>query len=223
MLRLLADRRDELSQQRRQAVNRLHRHLRDLVPGAAPTSLTADGAAQVLSRLRPRDPVAIERKHVARQLIAEIRRLDKELKDNRQRTCEVVEACATTLTDVFGISYVLAAKILGHTGPIGRFATAGAFASYTGTAPIEVSSGDAVRHRLSRAGNRKLNTALHLVAHVQRMHPGPGHDYYRRKIDEGKSPREAMRCLKRQLARVIYRRLRDDADRAEHAQLAAPV
>ena len=71
----------------------------------------------------------------------------------------------------------------------GRFATAGAFASYTGTAPIEVSSGDAVRHRLSRAGNRKLNTALHLVAHVQRMHPGPGHDYYRRKIDEGKSPR----------------------------------
>ena len=205
VLRLLADRRDELSQQRRQAVNRLHRHLRDLVPGGAPTSLTADGAAQVLSRLRPRDPVAIERKHVARQLIAEIRRLDKELKDNRQRTCEVVEACATTLTDVFGISYVLAAKILGHTGPIGRFATAGAFASYTGTAPIEVSSGDAVRHRLSRAGNRKLNTALHLVAHVQRMHPGPGHDYYRRKIDEGKSPREAMRCLKRQLAKVIYR------------------
>ena len=86
----------------------------------------------------------------------------------------MVEACGTTLTDVFGISYVLAAKILGHTGPIGRFATADAFASYTGTAPIEVSSGDAVRHRLSRAGNRKLNTALHLVAHVQRMHPGPG-------------------------------------------------
>ena len=132
LLRLLADRRDELSRQRRQAVNRLHRHLRDLVPGAAPTSLTADGAAQVLSRLRPRDPVAIERKHVARQLIAGIRRLDKELKDNRQRTCEVVEACGTTLTDVFGISYVLAAKILGHTGPIGRFATADAFASYTG-------------------------------------------------------------------------------------------
>ena len=129
LLRLLADRRDELSQQRRQAVNRLHRHLRDLVPGAAPTSLTADGAAQVLSRLRPRDPVAIERKHVARQLIAGIRRLDKELKDNRQRTCEVVEACGTTLTDVFGISYVLAAKILGHTGPIGRFATADAFAN----------------------------------------------------------------------------------------------
>ena len=127
------------------------------------------------------------------------------------------------LTDVFGISYILAAKILGHTGPIGRFATADAFASYTGTAPIEVSSGDAVRHRLSRAGNRKLNTALHLVAHVQRMHPGPGHDYYRRKIDEGKSPREAMRCLKRQLAKVIYRRLRDDADRAEHAQLTAAV
>jgi transposase len=115
---------------------------------------------------------------------------------------------------------VLAAKILGHIGPIGRFATADAFASYTGTAPIEVSSGDAIRHRLSHAGNRKLNNALHLVAHVQRIHPGTGRDYYRRKIGEGKSPKEAMRCLKRQLAKVIYRRLRDDA---EHAQLAAAV
>ncbi|MDA1062418.1 MAG: transposase, partial [Chloroflexi bacterium] len=92
VLRLLADRRDELSQQRRQAVNRLHRHLRDFVPGGAPTSLTADVASQVLSRLRPRDPVAVERKHVARQLIAELRRLDKELKDNRQRTRDVVDA-----------------------------------------------------------------------------------------------------------------------------------
>lgn len=221
VLRLLADRRDELSQQRRQAVNRLHRHLRDLVAGGAPTSLSADAAAAVLSRLRPTDPVTIERKHVARQLVVEIRRLDKDLKDNRQRTRTAVEATGTTLLDVFGVSHVLAAKILGHTGPIDRFPSADAFACYTGTAPIEVSSGDIVRHRLSRAGNRQLNNALHLVAHVQRIHPGPGRDYYRRKLAEAKSPREAMRCLKRQLAKVVYRRLRDDADRIEHAADAA--
>lgn len=213
VLRLLADRRDELTQQRRQAVNRLHRHLRDLVAGGAPTSLTTQVASKVLARVRPADPVATERKHVARQLVAELRRIDKDLKDNRKRTRDAVEASGTTLPDIFGISHVLAAKIIGHTGPIGRFATADAYANYTGTAPIEVSSGDAVRHRLSRAGNRQLNNALHLVAHVQRIHPGSGRDYYRRKINEGKSRKEAMRCLKRQLAKVVYRRLRDDAAR----------
>ena len=226
VLRLLADRRDELSQQRRQAVNRLHRHLRDLVAGGAPTSLTADGASKILGKLRPSEPVAVERKHVARQLVTEIRRLDHELKDNRQRSRDAVEAARTSLTDIFGISHVIAAKILGHTGSVGRFASADAFANYTGTAPIEVSSGDVVRHRLSRAGNRQLNNAVHLVAHVQRIHPGPGRDYYRRKLVEGKSPKEAMRCLKRQLAKVIYRRLRDDADRmdtdwVEDARVAA--
>lgn len=220
LLRLLADRRDNLSQQRRQAVNRLHRHLRDLVPGGAAVHLTADAASKVLSRLRPADPVTIERKHVARQLIIEIRRLDKDLKDNRQRTRDAVETSGSTLPEIFGISHVLAAKILGHTGPIERFATADAYASYSGTAPIEVSSGDVTRHRLSRAGNRQLNNAVHLVAHVQRIHPGPGRDYYRRKIAEGKSPKEAMRCLKRQLVKVIYRGLRNDAHSARLTPLA---
>ena len=152
-------------------------HLRDLVPGGARATLTARDASKILGALRPSDPLTVERKHVMRQLTTEIRQLDKEHDDNRQRTRVLVEASATTLTDIFGISHVLAAKILGHTGPIGRFATADAFANYTGTAPIEVSSGDAVRHRLSRAGNRQLNNALHLAAHVQRIHAGPGRDY----------------------------------------------
>jgi transposase len=79
--------------------------------------------------------------------------------------------------------------------------------SYTGTAPIEVSSGEVVRHRLSRGGNRVLNNALHLAAWVQIMHPGPGQDHYRRKLAEHKSSSEALRSLKRQLAKVLYRRL----------------
>jgi transposase len=93
------------------------------------------------------------------------------------------------LPKIFGISDVLAAKILGHTGDITRFATAGHYASYTGTAPIEASSGDVRRHRLCRAGNR---SALHLAARVQLMHPGLGQGHYRRKLAEHKTPREAF-------------------------------
>ena len=221
VLRLLADRRHELAQQRRQAINRLHRHLRDLVAGGAPTSLSAEAASKVLSRVRPRSPVETERKHVARQLIIQIRRIDKDLVDNRERTRVAVEACGTSLPETFGISHVLAAKIIGHTGPIGRFTSSDAYANYTGTAPIEVSSGDAVRHRLSRSGNRQLNNAVHLAAHVQRCNPSPGQDYYLRKIAEGKTKKEAMRCLKRQVAKVIYRRLTDDANRALTTEITA--
>lgn len=113
----------------------------------------------------------------------------------------------SSLTTIFGISDVLAAKILGHAGDVRRFASADAFATYSGTAPIEVSSGDVVRHRLSRNGNRALNNALHLAARVQTMHPGSGRDHYARKLAEHKSPREALRSLKRQLAKVVFRRL----------------
>jgi transposase len=201
--------------------HRLHRHLRDLIPGGAPTSLTAEVASAALKRVRPATAVDVERKHVARQLIDEIRRIDKQLDDNRTRTRTAVEATPTRLLEIFGISHVLAAKILGHTGSIERFATADAYANYTGTAPIEVSSGDTVRHRLSRSGNRQLNNALHMAAHVQRSHPGAGRDYYLRKIAEGKSRREAMRCLKRQIAKSVYRQLRADHDTARHDPLEA--
>jgi transposase len=127
---------------------------------------------------------------------------------------EAVAASGNSLTEIFGISEVLAAKILGHTGDITRFANAD---RYAGTAPIEVSSGDQRRHRLSRAGNRSLNHALHLAARVQTMHPGPGRTHYARKQAEQKTPAEALRSLKRQLAKVVYRHLRDD-----HAHQASP-
>jgi transposase len=220
VLRLIADRRDELSQQRRQAINRLHRHLRDLIPGGAPRHLSADAAAKLLGKIRPVDPAIVERKYVARQLVAEIRRLDKALTDNRERARAAITAAGTTLTEIRGISEVLAAKILGHTGPISRFATSDAYANYSGTAPIEVSSGAVTRHRLSRRGNRQLNNAIHMAAHVQRIHPGPGRDYYQRKLAAGKSPNEAMRCLKRQLTKAIYRTLNSDLDRALATELS---
>jgi len=93
-----------------------------------------------------------------------------------------VAASGTSLTSVFGISEVLAAKILGHTGDIARVGTADRFASYTDTAPVAVSSEELTRHRMARGGNRSLNNALHLAARVQLMHPGPGRDHYTRKL-----------------------------------------
>lgn len=210
VLRLLSDRRDELTQERRRAVNRLHRILRDLLPGGAPTELSAEAAASLLRRIRPATAVELERKEIARALVADVRRIDRALVDNRARCATAVAASGTTLTTVLGISDVLAAKILGHVGDVSRFGSADRFASYTGTAPIEVSSGAVIRHRLSRSGNRTLNNALHIAARVQVMHPGPGQDHYGRKVREGKSSREALRSLKRQLAKVVYRHLVTD-------------
>src|SRR6185437_9132848 len=93
------------------------------------------------------------------------------------------------------------------------FRSAAAFASYTGTAPIETSSGDVVRHRLSRAGDRQLNLCLHVMALTQIRQDTSGRAYYLRKRSEGKSHKEAMRCLKRRLSDVVYRQLRHDAHR----------
>jgi transposase len=217
VLRLLSDRRDELTSERRRAVNRLHRLLRDLRPGGAPRQLSADRASRLLATIKPAGAVDIERKAMARQLIADVARIDRALIDNRRRCAEAVAASGSSLTEIFGISEVLAAKILGHTGDITRFANADRYASYAGTAPIEVSSGDQRRHRLSRAGNRSLNHALHLAARVQTMHPGPGRTHYARKQAEHKTPAEALRSLKRQLAKVVYRHLRDD-----HAHQTSP-
>jgi transposase len=214
VLRLLADRRDELNEERRRAINRLHRLLRDLHPGGAPRELSADTAARLLVTIRPATTVDHERKTMARDLIADIRRVDRALAQNHKRTSDAVAESGTTLTVIRGISDILAAKIIGHTGDPTRFPTSGHYASYTGTAPIEASSGDVKRHRLSRAGNRQLNHALHIAARVQTMHPGPGQDYYRRKITEGHSRSEALRSLKRQLTKAVYRHLTADHHRA---------
>jgi transposase len=219
VLRLLSDRRDELTQERRRTVNRLHRMLRDLRPGGAPTDLAAKDAAKLLATIRPGSAVEVERKRMAQELVGDVRRLDRSLVASRKRCAEAVGASGSTLSKIVGISEVLAAKILGHTGDVTRFATAGHYASYTGTAPIEASSGDVRRHRLCRAGNRSLNNALHLAARVQMMHPGLGQDHYRRKLAEHKTPREALRSLKRQLAKVVYRVL--VADQLRIIRLAA--
>jgi transposase len=206
-LRLLSDRRDDLVAEPTPTLSRLHLLLGDLQPGGAERNLTAQRAAALLGRLRPVAGVDRERKRIARELLADVRRLDQRITAATKAIGEAVTSSGTTLTEVFGLGPVLAAKILGHAGDLTRFPDRDHFASYTGTAPIEASSGDVRRHRLNRGGNRQLNTALHLIAVCQIRDPGPGQVYYQRKLRQAKTPEEARRALKRKLSNVVYRHL----------------
>ena len=217
ILRLLAERRDDLAGERTRILNRLHGLLRDLIPGGAPTDLSADKAAALLRVLRPATATAACRRELARDLLTDLRRIDARLKDNKVQARDALAATGSTLTDVHGVGVVLAAKILGHVGDIGRFPSQDHFASYTATAPLDASSGNHQRHRLNTGGNRHLNAALHTIAVCQARDPGPGRSYYRRKLSEGKTPAEARRALKRRLANVIYRRILADQHRHQPA------
>jgi transposase len=210
IFRLLSDRRDDLVAERTRTLSRLHVLLADLHPGGANRELTATRAAALLRQLRPVTAVDVERKRITRELLADVRRLDRQVKTASQAIGQAVREHGTTLTEVFGVGPVLAAKLLGHAGDVTRFPDRDHFASYTGTAPVEASSGDVRRHRLNRAGNRQLNTALHLIAVCQIRDPSPGQAYYRRKLIEAKTPEEARRSLKRHLANVVYSHLVTD-------------
>jgi transposase len=113
----------------------------------------------------------------------------------------LVKATGTELLDLHGIGPSGATRLLVEVGDITRFPTKGHLASWAGTAPIDASSGDNVRHRLSRGGNRQVNKALHMMAVVQLRNPTLGRAYYDRKVAAGKTPNEAMRCLEAQALR----------------------
>jgi len=204
-LRALTEHRDDLVRIRTQLVNRLHAMLVKLVPSGLPRGLTAESAAETLRRIRPRDPLGRTLRRLAVELVGELRRIDRRIAEATQALSDAVAASGTTLTRLLGVGDVVAAKLLARTGPISRFPSAAAFASFCGVAPIEVSSGDVVRHRLSRAGDRQLNYALHVMAMTQIRYDSPGQAYYQRKRAAGKSHKEALRCLKRRLADVVYR------------------
>ena len=148
---------------------------------------------------------------MASEILRDVRTLDRKIADLNRRIEAEVEASGTTLTQIFGVGPILAATILGTVGDVARFPTKAHFASYSGTAPVEASSGEVVRHRLSLAGNRHLNYALHMVATSQARSDAPGGTYYRKKLDEGKSRKEALRCLKRRVCDAVYRSLLADS------------
>jgi len=214
VLHLLTKRRQDLFAARTQTINRLHRLLMDLVPGGARRNLTSKRAAALLATVTPAGHPAVTRHELATELVADARQLEQRIAAVEARIKAAVAQANTSLVQLFGVGPVLAATFLGEVGDIRRFPSKHHFAAHTGTAPLAASSGQVIRHRLSRAGDRKLNHALYMLAMVQVRRPSAGQAYYQRKLAEGKSPKEALRCLKRRLSDAVYRCLvTDQAER----------
>jgi transposase len=221
VLRLLCDRRDELSRARAQALNRLHRLFLELLPGGAPTKKSTTQYKAMLAAVRPRDLVGKTRRRMAAEELADLATTDAKLKAMKAELKAAVTASGSRLMDLHGIGPAGAARILADVGDVARFPDRNHFASWTGTAPIDASSGEQIRHRLSRAGNRRLNHVLYIAGIVQLRNDTPGRAYYRRKLAEGKTPMEAMRCLRRRLSDAVYRQLVADAERLRHVSTEA--
>ncbi|MFJ9370823.1 IS110 family transposase [Nocardia sp. NPDC101769] len=181
-LGLLADRRDELGRLRTQTVNRIHRLLLDLLPGGAKTFLSATQARALLAQITATDPVTTVQKRLVSEQIDELGVIDDKIKAADKELRQLVTARGSTLMSLHGIGPSSAARLLADTGDIHRFATRARFASWNGTAPLDASSGDQQRHRLSRSGNRRINRVLHIMAIVQLRHRTPGRAYYDRKV-----------------------------------------
>ncbi len=214
VLRLLVERRDGLGHARTDVVNRIHKLLLELLPGGAKTFLSADQARALLATVRPRDLVGRTRRRLASELIGELVQVDKKIKAANKELTALVKESGSNLQDLNGIGPSGAARLIGDIGDIRRFASRGHFASWNGTAPLDASSGDQQRHRLSRSGNRRINRVLHIMAIVQLRHDTAGRAYYRRRLAEGKTPMEAMRALKRRLSDVVYRQMTRDTEQA---------
>jgi transposase len=215
VLRMRARRHQDLGHARNQAACRLHAVLCDLVPGGLAKEITAAQAARMIGQAAPADAVGLARRELAAELLADLRRLDAELAESKKKLAAVVRASGTSVTGLFGVGPVVAAIVAGDAGAVTRFPSRDHFAAWNGTAPVEVSSGGRKIYRLSLRGNRRVNWAIHIAAVTQiRYQHSPGRAYYDKKIAEGKTGKEALRCLKRRISDAIYARLRADAGQA---------
>lgn len=211
-LKLLTDRREDLVAQRTSTINRLRQRVHELDPAAEPkrASLHRARPCAVLGAwLEGQTGILSE---LARDELADTIRLTAAINALAARIGERVRQIAPALLALPGCGELTAAKIIGETATVTRFRSEAAFARHTGTAPVPVWSGNtAGRVRLSRSGNRQLNAALHRIAITQiRLTDSAGQRYYRKRLADGKATKEALRCLKRQLARTVYRRLHTD-------------
>jgi transposase len=214
LLRLLAKRNTDIGDQRCRVVSRMHSLLLELAPGGIAKEINASDVDVFLARLSPATPVEQLRYELAVELLGDIRRLDEQLKASHKRIRTAVAASGSSVTDLFGVGPIIAAMLIGYTGDIARFRDRDHYAAYNGTAPIEFSSGGRTVHRLSKRGNRNLNHAIHMAAICQLRQPhSDGHAYVDRKVAEGKTKKEAIRALKRQISNAVYRQLVVDARR----------
>jgi len=220
-VRLLVDHREDLVGERTRHEQRLRWFLVELaVAEPAPRSLgRAVVQATLAATLAGRtDPVA----RFARDLLARIVELSTAIRDLEREIEALVRTAAPLLLDLPGCGALTAAKIIGETAGITRFRSRAAFARHNGSAPVPVWSGNVVRHRLNRGGNRQLNVALHRIAITQVRLAGPGRAYLDHRRAAGDSRTEAIRALRRRISDEIFRRLRaDEAAGAAGLALAA--
>jgi transposase len=222
-LKLLVDHREDLVAQRTQMQNRLRWHLHELDPMVDPVQRSLDRKValdRVQAALQAM-PSSIVRR-IALELVADIRALTGRINALERELSDLVRQHAPRLLELPGCGVLTAAKIVGETANPARFRSEACFAMHAGVAPIPASSGRTHRHRLARGGNRQLNCALHRVAVTQIRLDGLGRAYYQRRREQGDTTMEALRALKRRLARVVFNHLRptDDAAAAVLPQAA---
>ena len=222
VLKVWSKRHQDLGRSRTQVACRLHAVLCELVPGGVSKAITAGQAAALLESITPAGAVAAARCELAAGFIEDLRRIDVQMRDTKKKLATVVRAAGTSLPGLFGVGPVIAAAVIGDVRHASRFPSRNHFAAYNGTAPIEVSSGGRKIYRLSRRGNRRLNHAIHMAAVTQIRNPGSeGRAYFEKKLAEGKTRKEALRALKRQVSDAIFACLQADARRAD-AQVKGP-
>ena len=219
---LLVERRDELGRARTQTINRLHRLLLELFPGGANRFLSAPQARALLATTKPRDLVGKTRRRLAVELVTEIEAIDRKIKTAEKDLAALVTERGSTLMELTGIGPTGAARLLADVGDIHRFRDKDRFASWNGTAPLDASSGAQQRHRLSRAGNRRINRTLHIMAVVQLRNPTPRREFYDARRAGGTPSMMAMRALKRRLSNVVYARMLADQNRRDHGSATGP-
>ncbi len=212
VLRLLSKRNWDLGRQRARVICRLHSLFSEVAPGGISKEMYVSDAEALLAKVAAESPAQQMRIDLILELVDDVRRLDVQTKESHRRIRLAVRASGTSVTEVYGVGPVHAASLIGYSGDIARFANRDAYASYNGTAPVEFSSGGRTVHRLSMRGSRRLNNTLHMAAVTQIRNPGTeGRIYFERKVAEGKTKKEALRSLKRQISNAVYRQLLLDA------------
>jgi transposase len=208
-LKLLVDHRDAIVDERRRVHQRLRWHLHQIDPTyEVPLRMLARAPhLERVGRWLARQDQALQVR-LARELVSSCRRLNREIAELDHELEQRTTALAPSLLELPGCGPITAAKLLAEIGPVDRFQTDAQLARHGGVAPLEASSGRIQRHRLDRGGNRQLNSALYRIAITQARVHEPARAYLERKRAEGKSRREAIRCLKRLLVRAVFNTLK---------------
>ena len=213
-LRALLDYREDLVRERGALVNRAHAELGGLRPGYQHQIPILTTRARVRAALELISDDTSVRATLCRRRLERVITIDTETAELKRQITGLVAAADTTLTDLYGVGPLIAARFIAEVVDIHRYPNRNAFAAANGTAPLPASSGRTVRHRFNPGGNRQLNRSLYTIAITQIRGDTEGRAYYERKRAAGKTKREALRCLKRRLSDIVFTTMRHDAANA---------